>query len=236
MRPQTAVNVLGSAVLAVILGWGVLSWGLRDDKAGASMDGVGTSTVVFLGDSLTEGLALARTEAYPALIAERLQAAKLPFRVVNAGVSGDTAADGLARSSAVLNSEVALLMVAFGANDLPRGVPAQECRKNMQEIIDRARAASPGVKIVVSGVDLPQHRGLAGWAEYQEMYRDLAEQNNALLIVNLLEGVAGRPDLNFPDLLHPNAQGHEIMAGKIWEALQPLLVPAPRVAAHETAR
>jgi len=181
------------------------------------------STIVFLGDSLTEGMMLPRWAAYPALIEKRLKEERFPFQAINAGVSGDTAAEGLGRSSKVLNTRVGILVLAFGANDLPRGVPADQCEANLQKIIDRARELNVGVKIVIAGVDLPQQRRFEGWGAYQEMYRRIAERNSAVFIPNILQGVAGRDDLNFPDGLHPNTEGHRVIADTMWGALLPLL-------------
>ena len=181
------------------------------------------STIVFFGDSLTEGFDLRPAEAYPALIDRRLQAAGLPYRAVNAGVSGDTAADGLARAAAALASKPAVLLLAFGTNDIGRGVSPAEFAGSLRRILAMARAANPRLRLAVAGVDLPQLRAFEDYAAFQRIFGQFAAEHGALLIPNLLEGVAGVPELNLPDGLHPNAAGHRIMAERIWDQLQPLL-------------
>ena len=182
-----------------------------------------TTSVVFFGDSLTEGYTLPPAQAYPALIQQKLGDAGLPFEVVNAGVTGDTAADGQKLNSTILRPGMALLLIAFGTNDLAWGVPVADIERTLQEIIDAARSVSPGVALVIAGIDLPRFARHADRIPLKEMYERLAARNHALLIPNLLEGVAGDKELNLPDGLHPNAAGHAVMAEHVWAYLSPLL-------------
>ena len=188
-------------------------------------DGAATSgrRIVMLGDSLTDGYGLPRSSAYPALINEKLRAAGYEFEVVNAGVSGDTTADGLRRLPQYLRQRVDVLVLALGINDAFRGVPIDEMRGNLQAIIDRTRARYPKVTLVIAGMQLP----LIGADEYVrafgEMYGELAEKNGVVLIPYLLAGVGGDPTLNQADRIHPNAAGQRVLAENVWKVLAPLL-------------
>ena len=181
-------------------------------------------TIVALGDSLTDGFGLSRKEAWPALIGEKMRAANYRFEVTNAGVSGDTTAGGLHRLPPLLKKKkVDVLIVALGINDAFRGISIEEIRSNFQTIIDRARAEHPAVSIVIAGIRFPFASGNGYVQEFGEMYATLAEKNHATLIPYLLEGVGGNPDLNLPDLIHPNAAGQRILAENVWRVLEPIL-------------
>lgn len=181
-------------------------------------------TIVALGDSLTAGYGLSRKEAYPALIAERMRSAGYEFEVTNAGWSGDTTAGGLRRLPEILRKKkIDVLIIELGINDAFRGVAIDEMRSNLQAIIDQTRARHPGVSIIVAGMQLPLATSDAYVRAFGEMFGALAEKNRTLLIPYLLEGVGGDPELNQPDLVHPNAAGQRIMAENVWRVLEPLL-------------
>lgn len=182
-----------------------------------------TKTVVFLGDSLTAGLGLQPTEAFPALIAEKIRAAGLPFEVQNAGLSGDTSAGALRRTDWLLQRSIDVLVIALGGNDGLRGQPIKSLKANLQAIIDKAKAKNPTVKIVIAGMQIPPNLGTEYAASFQRVYAELARENNAVLIPFLLEGVGGQRDLNQPDLIHPTAAGHRVMADLVWRTLEPVL-------------
>jgi acyl-CoA thioesterase-1 len=182
-----------------------------------------TKTVVFLGDSLTAGLGLQPTEAFPALIAEKIRAAGLSFEVQNAGLSGDTSAGALRRTDWLLQRSIDVLVIALGGNDGLRGQPIKSLKANLQAIIDKAKAKNPTVKIVIAGMQIPPNLGAEYAASFQRVYAELARENNAVLIPFLLEGVGGQRDLNQPDLIHPTAAGHRIMADLVWQKLEPVL-------------
>ena len=177
--------------------------------------------IVFLGDSLTAGLGLAATEAYPALIQQRLDAASLDYEVVNAGVSGDTSAGGLARLDWALDGDVRILVVALGGNDGLRGLPAEELRKNLQAIIERAHERR--IKVVLAGMEAPPNFGAQYVAEFRRTYSDLAKQYHAAFVPFLLQGVAGIESLNQRDGIHPTPEGARLVADNVWKALEPLV-------------
>ncbi len=180
-------------------------------------------TILFLGDSLTAGLGVAETQAYPALIQEKIRQKDLPFEVINAGISGDTTAGGLARLDWVLQKKIDVLILALGANDGLRGLPVAQTKANLQAIIDRVKAKNPDVKIVISGMQIPPNMGADYGTAFRALFADLARQNNAALVPFLLEGVGGRDDLNQADRIHPTAAGHKILAENVWRVLEPLL-------------
>lgn len=180
-------------------------------------------TILFLGDSLTAGLGVREEQAYPALIQEKIRAKNLPFEVINAGVSGDTTAGGLARLDWVLQKKVDLLVLALGANDGLRGLPVAQMKTNLQIIIDRVRAKNPAVKIVIAGMRIPPNLGSEYASSFAAVFADLAKQNQAALVPFLLEGVGGHIDLNQPDQIHPTAAGQKIVAENVWRVLEPLL-------------
>ena len=177
--------------------------------------------VVALGDSLTAGFGLPVEQSYPAVLQERLRAEGYAHQVVNAGVSGDTSAGGLARLSWQLGRPVKVIVVALGANDGLRGLDTEAMRKNLAEIIQISREA--GTKVVLAGVPLPFNYGRDFNRRFRAVYRELAKRYDVALIPSLLEGVAGRSDLNLADGIHPNEKGARIVADNVWRALKPLL-------------
>ena len=179
--------------------------------------------ILFLGDSLTIGLGVQQEQAYPALIQEKIRAANLPFDVINAGISGDTSAGGLARLDWVLQKPVDVLVLALGANDGLRGLPVAQLKSNLQSIIDKVKAKNPAVKIVIAGMEIPPNYGADYAAQFSAVFPELAKQNHAALVPFLLEGVGGHIDLNQPDHIHPTAAGHKIVAENVWRVLEPLL-------------
>ena len=179
--------------------------------------------IVILGDSLTAGLGLAPEQAYPALLQKRLDATGLKFEVVNAGVSGDTSAGGLRRIDWVLEGDVKILVVALGGNDALRGLPVEQLRDNLMTITDRAKAR--GIKVILAGMEAPPNFGPAYTAAFRQTYRDVARQQGAVLIPFLLDGVAGLPEMNQGDGIHPTAAGAEKVADTVWSALRPIVSP-----------
>lgn len=182
-----------------------------------------TKTVVFLGDSLTAGLGLPPTEAFPALIAGKIRAAGLPYDVENAGLSGDTSAGALRRTDWLLQRPIDVLVIALGGNDGLRGLPIKSLKANLQAIVDKVRAKNPAVRIVIAGMQVPPNLGAEYAANFTRVYADLARENQAALIPFLLEGVGGHRDLNQQDLIHPTAAGHRIIADLVWRTLEPNL-------------
>ena len=168
-------------------------------------------------------MGLAPEEAFPALLQRKVDSAGLAFRVVNAGVSGETAAAGLRRIDWLLQQPIAVLLLELGANDALRGQDLVEAKRNLQEIINRTRARYPGVRVVVAGMEAPPNLGRRYTREFRDLFRDLARENDAVLIPFLLEGVAGHADLNQADGIHPTAAGARIVADRVWKTLEPVL-------------
>jgi acyl-CoA thioesterase I len=180
-------------------------------------------TVLFLGDSITAGYGLELSQAYPALIQQRINQEGLNFRVINAGQSGDTSAGGLARMDWLLKNKVDVLVLELGGNDGLRGLPVEVIRKNLQAIIDRARKQYPQIRIIIAGMKMPPNMGGQYSREFEAMFAALAKKNNAALIPFILEGVGGVRQMNLPDGIHPTAGGHEIVAENVWTVLAPVL-------------
>lgn len=178
-----------------------------------------------LGDSLTAGLGLAQSQAWPALLQSRLDAEGYRYRVVNAGVSGDTSAGGLARLDWQLAQKPALVVLELGANDGLRGLPVAHTRENLAQIITRCKAA--GAQVVLAGMQVPPNMGADYSAGFRQMFPDLAAAHAVPLIPFVLEGVAGDAKLNQADGIHPTAEGQVILAETIWTHLRPLLKKTP---------
>jgi len=182
-----------------------------------------TPVVVFLGDSLTAGYGLTAEEAFPALIQERIDAAGLDFRVVNAGVSGDTSAGGRRRIEWLLRQPLAVLVLALGGNDMLRGLDLGALRENLESIISAARATHPDVDIVVAGMRAPRNLGRAYGDAFDATFPAVADDHGAVLVPFLLEGVAAVAALNQADGIHPTSAGHEIIADTLWRTLETIL-------------
>lgn len=180
--------------------------------------------VLFLGTSLTEGLGLSPGEpAYPERIQRRIDREGLPFRVVNAGVSGDTSAGGVARLDWVLRSPVEVLVVELGANDGLRGLPVSALEENLRTVVRKAREANPGIEVVLLAMEAPPNLGGDYVNDFRSTFSRVAEQEDVLLVPFFLEGVAGIPELNQSDGIHPTGEGHELMADRVWTVLAPVL-------------
>jgi acyl-CoA thioesterase-1 len=177
--------------------------------------------IVALGDSLTAGLGVAPGEAWPALVEARLRREGLGYRVVNAGVSGDTSAGGLRRVDWVLRAHPEIAIVALGANDGLRGQSVAAMRQNLEAIVERLRAG--GARVLLAGMRIPPNYGLEFTREFRSAFGEVAGRTGVALMPFLLDGVAGDPRLNQADGIHPNAAGHRLIAERIWPFLEPLL-------------
>jgi acyl-CoA thioesterase-1 len=176
--------------------------------------------IVVLGDSLTAGLGVAKTAAFPSLLQERVDAAGLDFEVVNAGVSGDTSAGGLARLDWAIDGDVRILIVALGGNDGLRGLPAEELQTNLSQIIERAQAR--GITVLLAGMEAPPNYGRDYIVSFHKVYPALAARYSVALVPFLLQGVAGEETLNQRDGIHPTAAGARIVADNVWAILKPI--------------
>jgi acyl-CoA thioesterase-1 len=185
--------------------------------------GADRAVILFLGTSLTAGLGVDPSEAFPALIQARLDAEGLRYRCVNAGVSGETSAGALRRMDWLMRQPVAVLVVETGANDGLRGQDPDFTRQNIQAIFDRARRQQPPPKLVLAGMEALPNYGETFRSRFRAIYPELAERNGARLIPFILDGVAGVPSLNQADGIHPNAEGHRRIADTVGDVLRPLL-------------
>lgn len=226
-------QLLAILALAVMIGCGgdgrnSTSAAGSDSAAGgaASAAAVATderSTVLVLGTSLTAGLGLQPEDAYPALLQERVDSVGLPFRIVNAGVSGETSAGALRRLDWLMRQDFEILVLETGANDMLRGMDLDSTRANIQAIVDRVRAERPEAEIVLAGMLAPPNLGREYTDRFREMYVELAEENDLALIPFLLRGVGGVPEMNQADGIHPNEEGARVVADNVWEVLGPIL-------------
>ncbi|MCB0535641.1 MAG: arylesterase, partial [Saprospiraceae bacterium] len=178
--------------------------------------------ILFFGNSLTAAYQLSPEQGFTALIQQKIDTLGLPYSCINAGLSGETTADGVSRIDWVLQQPVDVFVLELGGNDALRGLPLAETRKNLQLIIDKVKAKYPDCKIVVTGMMAPPNLG--DYAEdFRKIFPALAKKNDAALIPFLLEGVGGDPSLNLGDGIHPNVEGHKILAETVWKTLRPVL-------------
>ncbi len=182
--------------------------------------------IVALGDSITAGLGVAADEAYPALLEVRLRRDGYAYRVVNAGVSGDTTAGGLRRVDWVLRARPEIVILALGANDGLRGQPPQTTRENLEAIVTRLQTA--GARVLLAGMRMPPNYGEAFTRQFEAVFPAVARRAHVALVPFLLDGVAADPTLNQADGLHPNAAGHRVIADRLWPHLAPLLKKTAR--------
>jgi len=178
--------------------------------------------ILVLGDSLSGGFGLKSSEAYPALLANKLRAAGLNFQVTNASQTGGTTDGGLERLPGHLKRKIDIFILELGINDAFRGVPVDQIQSNLQQIIDKVKARNPNVRVVIAGMQQPDYATDDYVAAFGKMFADLASKNGAVLVPYLLEGVAGDPSLNLPDGLHPNAAGQKVLAENVWRVLEPI--------------
>jgi acyl-CoA thioesterase-1 len=182
-----------------------------------------SGVILFLGDSITAGNGLELSQAFPALVQQKIDAKGWRFKAVNAGQSGDTSAGALDRLNWLLKNPVEVLVLELGGNDGLRGLPVETTRKNLQLIIDRTKKKYPSARIVIAGMKVPPNMGREYGDTFAAIYADLAKRNKAPLIPFVLEGVGGVPALNLPDGIHPTAKGQEIVAATVWKTLEPVL-------------
>jgi acyl-CoA thioesterase I len=177
--------------------------------------------ILVLGDSLSGGFGLKPSEAYPALLANKLRAAGLNFQVTNASQTGGTTDGGVERLPTHLKRKIDIFILELGINDAFRGVPFDQIQSNLQQIIDKVKAQNPNVRVVIAGMAAPRAVGADDYVSaFGKMFAELATRNGVLLVPYLLEGVAGNPSLNLPDGIHPNAAGQKVLAENVWRVLE----------------
>ena len=182
-----------------------------------------SKVILFYGDSLTAGYGLSTEEAFPALVEKRLRDRGKQYKVINAGLSGETSAGGLTRLDWVLRQPVDIFVLELGANDGLRGLPLEQTQKNLQAIIDKVSSKNPNARIVIAGMLVPPNMGPDYTEKFRKMFPALARKNNATLIPFLLQDVAGNEKLNIADGIHPNVEGHKIVADNVLKAMEGIL-------------
>jgi acyl-CoA thioesterase-1 len=187
--------------------------------------------ILFFGDSLTAGYGLrnAHLESFPALIQGFINKNGMSYQVINAGISGDTSAGGLQRISQALQQEIEVFVLALGANDLLRGIPAESTYANLKAIIEQVIKKYPGVKLMLLGMELPMWIPGKRIADFRSIFKKLALTYQMAFVPFLLEGVAGVRHLNLPDQLHPLAEGYELIAKNVWNVLKDVISEAKKL-------
>lgn len=180
-------------------------------------------TILFFGNSLTAGYGVDPSEAFPSLIQNKIDSLKLPYKVVNAGVSGETSSGGNGRINWILRQPLDVFVLELGANDGLRGIPINETKKNLQAIIDKVKAKYPEAKLVLAGMQIPPNMGQPYANEFKNVFPQLAEKNNMILIPFLLQGVGGEVKYNQKDGIHPTPEGYKIVAENVWRVLKDVL-------------
>jgi acyl-CoA thioesterase-1 len=180
------------------------------------VDSTANKTILFFGNSLTAGYGIDPEESFAGRIQTRLDSLKKEFRVINGGLSGETTAGGLSRLDWFLEEEPYLFVLELGGNDGLRGIALTETKKNLLAIVDKVQAKYPNTKIILAGMQIPPNMGKEYTEEFKAIYPAVAKEKNIELIPFLLEGVAGNPDLNLPDGIHPTAEGHRLVMETLW--------------------
>lgn len=187
-----------------------------------------SKVILFFGNSLTAGYGLDEEQAYPALIQNKLDSLGLNYKVINAGLSGETTASGNSRLEWVLERQpIDIFVLELGANDGLRGIDPQETYQNLLSMINQVQEKYPEAEIILSGMMVPPNMGQAYAEKFRQIFPRVAEEENVMLIPFLLEGVAGEPELNLSDGIHPTAPGQAIVAENVWEVLKKAIEEVP---------
>jgi acyl-CoA thioesterase-1 len=218
----TASGLFGAATSSSAT---VVAGPLVEARAAARANGE-APRLVCLGTSLTAGFGLDPEQAWPAVLQEKVDQAGLRYRVVNAGVSGETSAGARRRIDWLLREPAAVLVLETGANDGLRGQEPEATRANLRAILDRARRQSPPPRLVIAGMQAPPNLGASYTQRFRAVFPEVAKEYGAGYVPFLLEGVAGVPRLNQADGIHPTPEGQRLVAENVWRALKPLLVSA----------
>ena len=194
----------------------------NNDQEG-SMDTMEMKNILFFGNSLTAGYGLEPGEAFPELIQKKIDSLELPYRIINAGLSGETTAGGNARIDWLLKQQIDVFVLELGANDGLRGLPVKDTYNNLQSIVDKVKKAWPNCKIVLTGMLVPPSMGKRYSEDFASIFPKLAKENDLVFVPFLLESVAGETHLNQQDGVHPTKEGQVIMAETVWNILKTIL-------------
>ena len=180
-------------------------------------------TIIVFGDSIAAGYGLDSDQAFPAFIQEKVDDSGLNYRVINAGLSGETSAGGLRRVDWILQRQADIFILELGGNDGLRGIDPDLTKQNLRGIMQKVRSANPDVKILLAGMEAPPNMGDTYTSHFREIFKKLSEEADVFMPF-ILEDVAGISELNLPDGIHPTEEGHRIIANNLWEYLRPMLV------------
>jgi len=199
-------------------------WAANEPVTNSSPAIAGRGRIVILGDSITAGFGLDDpNQAYPALLQQKIDAAGLPYTVANAGLSGDTTAGGLRRVDWALGEGADVLIIALGGNDGLRGLSPKQTEENLLGIIKKARAKSPGITVIIAGMQMPENMGREFVDKFSAVFPRVAQEAGVTLMPFLLEGVGGVPELNQADMIHPTPEGQKKVAENVWKVLEKVL-------------
>jgi acyl-CoA thioesterase-1 len=198
---------------------------IKDTSVTATQQQNNTKNILVFGDSLTAGYGLEdpQSDSYPSILQAKIDSAKLSYKIINGGLSGETSAGGKSRIDWLLRQKVDVFILELGANDGLRGLPVTETAKNLQTIIDKVKAKYPAAKLVLTGMMVPPNMGADYATSFKAVFPELAKKNNMTLVPFLLQNVAGIRDLNQTDGIHPTAKGAKIVAQNVWEKLKGIL-------------
>ncbi len=196
---------------------------VENQSTDAKVDQKEVPVILFFGNSITAGYQLDVEDAFPALIQDRLDSLGYQFKVINAGLSGETTSGGLNRIDWVLQTIPDVFVLELGANDGLRGLDLEETKKNLLLIIDKVKQANPEIKILLAGMRVPPNLGKDYTTRFNGIFPAVASETGASLLPFILDGVAGNPELNLPDGIHPTVEGHKILAENVWRVLRPIL-------------
>lgn len=180
-------------------------------------------TIIVFGDSIAAGYGLDSDQAFPAFIQEKVDDSGLNYRVINAGLSGETSAGGLRRVDWILQRQADIFILELGGNDGLRGIDPDLTKQNLRGIMQKVRNSNPDVKILLAGMEAPPNMGDTYTSHFREIFKKLSEEADVFMPF-ILEDVAGISELNLPDGIHPTEEGHRIIANNLWEYLRPMLV------------
>ncbi|MDO9552361.1 arylesterase [Rhodonellum sp.] len=220
---------LNSLILLCVLTLSIFSCAPKDEKVVQSENLEQQETkmekklILFFGNSLTAGYGIEAEDAFPGLVASRIDSLGLDYRIINGGLSGETTASGVARLEWFLEEEPDIFILELGGNDGLRGIAISETEKNLRAMIQMVKAKYPKTRILLAGMQIPPNMGQDYASGFRELYPRVSQEENVTLIPFLLEGVAGNPALNLPDGIHPTEEGHLIVFETIWEFLAPLI-------------
>lgn len=227
--PNFPLPLIFCYFLTLLLGCGEKNTRKDTDETSTTEETTVTETndsnkkILFFGDSLTAGYGLEVSQAFPAVIQEKIDSLGLDYTVINAGLSGETTASGKNRLEWVLEDDIDIIIIELGANDGLRGVPLTETESNLQSMVDTVQSKLPDAKIILAGMKIPPNMGPEYTSKFESIFPELATSENIKLIPFLLNNVAGIPELNQGDGIHPTVKGQKLVAENVWKVLKPIL-------------